>query len=90
MALPPLGTGNLQFPPEEVATVMLREVERFDQTHVGTTLKDVFIVVYEKDLSKLAVSYIIFVTNLETRNMIAHYRSIDQPCKFITRFYKCK
>lgn len=56
IAIPAVGTGNLKVPPDVVARIMYEQVEEFSQTQLGTTLRDVCFVVYDKDLPTVAVS----------------------------------
>ena len=59
MAIPPVGTGYLGYPPEDVVKILLEEVESFSASNPGTPLHDVNLVVHYKDDSKFAVSYYI-------------------------------
>jgi poly [ADP-ribose] polymerase 10/14/15 len=46
IAIPAIGTGNLQFPREEVAKVFFEEVSSYLMIHPQSTIKDVRFVVY--------------------------------------------
>ncbi|XP_068729497.1 protein mono-ADP-ribosyltransferase PARP14-like [Montipora capricornis] len=50
IAIPAIGTGNLAFPRKRVAAISFEEVLSFSKKTPGTTLKEVLLVVYEKDL----------------------------------------
>ncbi|KAK3589891.1 hypothetical protein CHS0354_015917 [Potamilus streckersoni] len=50
MAFPALGTGNLQFPADEVGKLMVRCIESFGKKTPNTSLKDISLVVYPSDL----------------------------------------
>ena len=55
IALPALGTGVLGMPPNESATVMYEEVDKFSRKCPSTTVKDVRFVIFETDTSVLQV-----------------------------------
>ena len=61
MAIPPVGTGYLGYPPQDVVKILLEEVESFSASNPTTALNDVYLVVYYKDESKFAVSFYIYV-----------------------------
>ena len=56
VAMPAIGTGNLQIPPQLVTQVMYDEVSQFSCTHPRTTLRDISFVVYHQDMGVIAVS----------------------------------
>jgi len=58
MSFPALGTGNLGYPTNEVAEIMLRKIKQFGIDHPEGCLKEVNIVIYEKDLSTYEVTTI--------------------------------
>ena len=49
IAFPVIGTGNLNFPPNEASRIMLEEILSFCQTNASSTLKDIRFVVYQQD-----------------------------------------
>ncbi|XP_022096545.1 poly [ADP-ribose] polymerase 14-like isoform X2 [Acanthaster planci] len=49
MAIPALGTGNLNYPPDVTARVMYEAVVTFSSQHPNAVLKDIRFVVYDKD-----------------------------------------
>nr|XP_014353896.1 PREDICTED: poly [ADP-ribose] polymerase 14-like [Latimeria chalumnae] len=49
ITFPALGTGNLKFPKDTVAKMFFEEIKQFSQTNPNTTLKDINMVIYEKD-----------------------------------------
>ena len=49
MAFPVIGTGNLNFPPNEASRIMLEEVFSFCQTNASSNLRDIRFVVYQQD-----------------------------------------
>ncbi|XP_038071238.1 protein mono-ADP-ribosyltransferase PARP14-like [Patiria miniata] len=51
IAIPALGTGNLNYPADVTARVMYESVLEFSSQHPNGVLKDVRFVVYEKDVS---------------------------------------
>ena len=58
VALPAMGTGNLQFPRDVVAATMFNTVMEFSKTNPGTTVKDVRFVLYIGDQSTIDASII--------------------------------
>jgi len=57
LAMPAIGTGNLRIPPQFVASVMYDELLKFSQSCPSTTLKDIRIVVYDKDQPTIVVTF---------------------------------
>ena len=55
VALPAMGTGNLQFPRDVVADTMFNTVMEFSKTNPRTTVKDVRFVLYIGDQSTIDV-----------------------------------
>ena len=49
IALPAMGTGNLGFPRDVVAEMMFNSVIEFSKKNPGTSVKDVRLVLYDKD-----------------------------------------
>ncbi|XP_013401660.1 poly [ADP-ribose] polymerase 14 isoform X2 [Lingula anatina] len=54
IAIPAIGTGNLGFPKDVVARVMYEEIAKFSTSKPETTLREVRLVVYDKDHATLA------------------------------------
>ena len=55
VALPAMGTGNLQFPRDVVADTMFNTVMEFSKTNPRTTVKDIRFVLYIGDQSTIDV-----------------------------------
>jgi poly [ADP-ribose] polymerase 10/14/15 len=55
IALPAVGTGNLKVPPAFCASVMYDEISTFSKAQPTTTLRDIRIVVYDKDVPTVTV-----------------------------------
>ena len=53
IAIPAIGTGNLQFPHNRVAVASFDEVMTFSKNNPNSVLKEVHLVVYDKDLSSV-------------------------------------
>ncbi|XP_022795889.1 poly [ADP-ribose] polymerase 14-like isoform X2 [Stylophora pistillata] len=53
IAIPAIGTGNLKFPHDRVATASFDEVFSFSKNNPKSTLKEVHLVVYDKDLASV-------------------------------------
>ena len=53
IAIPAIGTGNLQFPHNRVAAASFDEVMTFSKNNPSSVLKEVHLVVYHKDLSSV-------------------------------------
>jgi poly [ADP-ribose] polymerase 10/14/15 len=61
IAFPSIGTGNLKIPHDIVARVMLGAVVNFSATNgKHSSLRHVYIVVYEKDQQTISVSFGLF------------------------------
>lgn len=56
IALPLLGTGVLNSPPDEVARIMLEEIALFSKTNTTTALGDVSVVLLRRERTKIDVS----------------------------------
>ena len=63
IAIPALGTGNLGYPRDRVAAVSFDEVLAFSKNNPGSSLKEVHLVVYDKDTSSVKA----FQAELQTR-----------------------
>ncbi|XP_072364331.1 protein mono-ADP-ribosyltransferase PARP14-like isoform X2 [Scyliorhinus torazame] len=51
ISFPAIGTGNLRFPKDTVAKIFLEEIKRFSSANSTSTLKEVKLIMYEKDLA---------------------------------------
>ena len=68
IALPAMGTGNLQFPRDVVANTMFDTVIEFSRANPNTTLKDVRFVLFNKDQPTIDVSdLLIFINFLQLK-----------------------
>ena len=63
IAIPAIGTGNLKFPHDRVATASFEEVLAFGKKNPSSTLKEVHLVVYDQDLPTVQA----FQTELQSR-----------------------
>ena len=63
IAIPAIGTGNLQFPHGRVAAASFEGVMTFSKKNPSSSLKEVHLVVYDKDLSSVQA----FQTELQSR-----------------------
>ena len=63
IAIPALGTGNLGYPRDRVAAASFDEVLAFSKNNPGSTLKEVHLVVYDKDTPSVKA----FQAELQTR-----------------------
>ena len=63
IAIPALGTGNLGYPRDRVAAASFDEVLAFSKNNPGSTLKEVHLVVYDKDTPSVKA----FQDELQTR-----------------------
>ena len=63
IAIPAIGTGNLKFPHDRVATACFEEVLAFSKKNLTSTVKEVHLVVYDKDLPTVQA----FQTELQSR-----------------------
>lgn len=55
MALPAVGTGNLEFPRNYVAKTMITIVQEFSKDNPQTTLRDIRFILYDKDVETVKV-----------------------------------
>ncbi|XP_038654293.1 protein mono-ADP-ribosyltransferase PARP14-like isoform X2 [Scyliorhinus canicula] len=51
ISFPAIGTGNLRFPKDTVAKIFFEEIKRFISANSTSTLKEVKLIIYEKDLA---------------------------------------
>ncbi|XP_078371828.1 protein mono-ADP-ribosyltransferase PARP14-like isoform X2 [Oculina patagonica] len=63
VAIPAIGTGNLGYPRDRVAAASFDEVLKFSKNNPSGTIKEVHMVVYDKDLSSVQA----FQTELQNR-----------------------
>jgi O-acetyl-ADP-ribose deacetylase (regulator of RNase III) len=56
LAIPPVGTGALRFPPKLVARIMCEELDEFVNSNPGTTLRDIRFVMTADKPDVIAVS----------------------------------
>ena len=63
IAIPAIGTGNLRYPRDLVAAASLDEVLAFSKNNPSSTLKEVLLVVYDKDLPSVQA----FETEFQSR-----------------------
>ena len=63
IAIPAIGTGNLKFPHDRVATASFEEVLKFSKKNLSSTVKEVHLVVYDKDFPTVQA----FQTELQSR-----------------------
>lgn len=55
LVFPALGTGLLEYPPHDTAHIMLEAIDGFQRANPSTSLRDVRIVVYKKDVQLVQV-----------------------------------
>lgn len=58
LAFPTLGTGSLNYPPDQVAQVMAECIKDFDQKYPQTELARITIVVYNQDRNRKTVEQV--------------------------------
>ncbi|XP_056013452.1 uncharacterized protein LOC125678475 isoform X3 [Ostrea edulis] len=68
LAMPTLGTGSLEYPPDEVAEVMAECIEDFDKKHPQTELTRITIVAYNLDKKWQTVQNVAFLSTLQVTN----------------------
>lgn len=68
IAFATFGTGNLNYPPDQVATTMYTAISEFDASASSPTLKDVRFVVFTQNMQVYQVcplySYLLFVNRI--------------------------
>ena len=64
IALPAIGTGILDYPPRIVAKIMIDEITKFSKENSQTSVKEITIVLYEKDTRTIAVSYFFLLISI--------------------------
>ena len=68
LVFPALGTGRLSYPQDETACIMLEAVDRFQWANAFTSLRDVRIVVYQKDQQTVQVELLTDIQLTEIEN----------------------
>ena len=69
ISIPAIGTGNLQFPRDRVATISFDEVLTFSKNNPSSCVKEVHLVVYDQDMPTVQA----FQTELQSRKGIASH-----------------
>ena len=69
ISIPAIGTGNLQFPRDRVATISFDEVLTFSKNNPNSCVKEVHLVVYDQDLPSVQA----FQTELQSREGISSH-----------------
>lgn len=69
ISIPAIGTGNLQFPRDGVATISFDEVLTFSKNNPNSCVKEVHLVVYDQDLPSVQA----FQTELQSRKGISSH-----------------
>ena len=69
ISIPAIGTGNLQFPRDRVATISFDEVLTFSKNNPSSCVKEVHLVVYDQDLPTVQA----FQTELQSRQGISSH-----------------
>ena len=69
ISIPAIGTGNLQFPRDRVATISFDEVLTFSKNNPSSCVKEVHLVVYDQDLPTVQA----FQTELQNRKGISSH-----------------
>ena len=69
ISIPAIGTGNLQFPRDRVATISFDEVLTFSKNNPNSCVKEVHLVVYDQDLPSVQA----FQTELQSRKGISSH-----------------
>ena len=72
IAFPVIGTGNLNFPPNQASRIMLEEIFSFCQTNSSSSLKDIRFVVYQQDQA-LITAFKQEMANLQSKHNISKY-----------------
>ena len=57
LVFPALGTGKLAYSRDETAHIMLEAIDEFEQFNPSTSLRDIRIVVYQKDTQTIQVGH---------------------------------
>ena len=69
ISIPAIGTGNLQFPRDRVATISFDEVLTFSKNNPSSCVKEVHLVVYDQDMPTVQA----FQTELQNRKGITSH-----------------
>jgi O-acetyl-ADP-ribose deacetylase (regulator of RNase III) len=52
------GTGNLEYPWDEVANTMIDTINKYGRMHYDTTIREVKIVLFDKDIKSIQVNIV--------------------------------
>ena len=52
------GTGNLLYPWDEVANTMIDTINKYGRMHYDTTIREVKIVLFDKDIKSIQVNIV--------------------------------
>jgi len=52
------GTGNLEYPWDEVAKTMIDTINKYGRIHCDTTIREVKIVLFDKDIKSIQVNIV--------------------------------
>ncbi|XP_068707156.1 protein mono-ADP-ribosyltransferase PARP14-like [Montipora foliosa] len=86
IAFPVIGTGNLNFPPNEASRIMLEEILSFCQTNASSTLRDIRFVVYQQDQA-LVTAFKQEVAKLQSKfNLRQEYTTSGFFGKLLSKF----
>jgi O-acetyl-ADP-ribose deacetylase (regulator of RNase III) len=58
IAFPVFGTGNSEYPWDEVANTMIDTINKFGRMHYDTTIREVKIVLFDKDIKSIQVNIV--------------------------------
>lgn len=58
IAFPVFGTGKLEYPWDEVAKTMIDTINKYGRMHYDTTIREVKIVLYDKDVESIQVNIV--------------------------------
>jgi O-acetyl-ADP-ribose deacetylase (regulator of RNase III) len=58
IAFPVFGTGNLEYPWDEVANTMIDTINKYGRMHYDTTIGEVKIVLFDKDIKSIQVNIV--------------------------------
>lgn len=84
LAFPTLGTGSLNYPPDQVAQVMADCIKDFDQRYQNKKLKRIIIVVYNQDKKWKTVEQVSFHQVITYGGCTLVYKGLNDPSLFRT------
>lgn len=87
IAFPSLGTGNLFYPFHLVAETMFHTIQCYEQCHSDTKIKNISIVLYEKDVECIQVRNIFITFKPIEKNFFS--RDLNWVICFNLAFYEC-